>query len=163
MEKGKRKPISTKTRFEIFKRDGFACQYCSAKPPKVPLEVDQIIPVVNGGTNDTENLITACFDCNRGKGSRELTLMPLSTIEKIERMEIAQKQYAQLKRIINKEKKIIQEQVEEVNQIYKIYHPEWRFSDKFKIQVKTFISKLGDIFFSSARSKPIKHFPYFSN
>ena len=29
-----RKPISKKTRFEIFKRDGFSCRYCGAHPPE---------------------------------------------------------------------------------------------------------------------------------
>jgi hypothetical protein len=59
-------------RFEIFKRDDFACQYCGAQPPKVVLEVDHIHPVAAGGRNEPENLITACNKCNRGKGKRPL-------------------------------------------------------------------------------------------
>jgi 5-methylcytosine-specific restriction endonuclease McrA len=142
-EKPKRKAVSIKTRFDIFKRDNFTCQYCSSKPPKVPLEIDHIIPVASGGTNDKVNLITACFDCNRGKGARELTLMPLTTVEKIERMQVAQKQYNQFKRILTKEKKIIEQQIDEVDNIYSMYNEGWSLSDKFRIQVKNFISKLG--------------------
>jgi len=67
-----RKSLSKKTRFEIFKRDGFTCQYCGKTPPQVILEVDHINPVINGGENDVTNLVTACFDCNRGKGAKEL-------------------------------------------------------------------------------------------
>ena len=67
-----RKALSKKTRFEIFKRDLFTCQYCGATPPDVVLEVDHIMPVAGGGTNDEMNLITSCVDCNRGKGKREL-------------------------------------------------------------------------------------------
>jgi len=67
-----RKSLSKKTRFEIFKRDGFTCQYCGKTPPQVVLEVDHINPVISGGDNDEMNLITSCFDCNRGKGAREL-------------------------------------------------------------------------------------------
>lgn len=67
-----RKALSKKTRFEIFKRDGFTCQYCGATPPDVVLEIDHINPVVNGGSNDEMNLITSCFECNRGKGARQL-------------------------------------------------------------------------------------------
>ena len=67
-----RKSISKKIRFEIFKRDSFTCQYCGESAPKVILEVDHIKPVINGGTNDILNLITSCFDCNRGKSKREL-------------------------------------------------------------------------------------------
>lgn len=62
-----RKPVSRSLRFEIFRRDGFVCRYCGSRPPDVVLEVDHIDPVANGGTNDEVNLITSCFDCNRGK------------------------------------------------------------------------------------------------
>jgi len=68
----KRKTISKKNRFEIFKRDKFTCHYCGKTPPGVLLEVDHIKPVFEGGTNELINLITACFDCNRGKGARKL-------------------------------------------------------------------------------------------
>jgi hypothetical protein len=72
MEK-KRKPISKKTRFEVFKRDNFTCQYCGKSSPDVILEVDHINPVSKGGDNDIVNLITACRDCNSGKGARQLS------------------------------------------------------------------------------------------
>lgn len=62
-----RKNISKKNRFEVFKRDAFKCQYCGKSSPDVILEVDHIKPVSEGGSNDITNLITACFDCNRGK------------------------------------------------------------------------------------------------
>ncbi len=60
--------ISTRTRFEVFKRDDFTCRYCGKKSPQVILEVDHIIPICDGGTDDRINLTTACWDCNRGKG-----------------------------------------------------------------------------------------------
>lgn len=68
MAKAKRKPISNKTRVEIFKRDKFTCQYCGRSAPEVILEIDHIKPVAEGGTNDVINLITSCRECNRGKG-----------------------------------------------------------------------------------------------
>lgn len=67
-----RKSVSKKTRFEVFKRDSFRCQYCGRSAPDVVLEIDHIKPVSEGGTNDITNLITSCFDCNRGKGDRLL-------------------------------------------------------------------------------------------
>lgn len=69
---GKRKPISKKIRFEVFKRDKFTCQYCGKSAPDVVLEIDHIHPVSKDGKNDIMNLITSCFDCNRGKGARTL-------------------------------------------------------------------------------------------
>lgn len=68
-----RKSITKKTRFEIFKRDSFRCQYCGRGIDETILEVDHITPVAEGGSNDSINLITSCRDCNRGKGKRKLS------------------------------------------------------------------------------------------
>jgi hypothetical protein len=62
-----RKTLSKKTRFEIFKRDSFTCQYCGKSAPDVILQVDHIMPVSKGGENEITNLITACYLCNQGK------------------------------------------------------------------------------------------------
>lgn len=69
----KRVGLSVKTRFEVFKRDKFKCQYCGKSAPDVILNVDHIKPVASGGKNTMTNLITSCFDCNSGKGKRELS------------------------------------------------------------------------------------------
>lgn len=69
----KRKPMSKKTRFEVFKRDGFKCMYCGAEAPKAVLHVDHVNPVANGGGNDLLNLVTSCSDCNSGKSDRTLS------------------------------------------------------------------------------------------
>lgn len=74
--------ITKKARFEVFKRDGFVCQYCGARPPDATLEVDHIHPVADGGGDDQDNLVTSCFDCNRGKSDRLLTAVPQSLSEK---------------------------------------------------------------------------------
>lgn len=72
ISKKPRKKISQKNRFEVFKRDAFSCQYCGKSAPNVILEVDHIKPISKGGDNNIINLVTSCFDCNRGKGSKEL-------------------------------------------------------------------------------------------
>lgn len=82
--------LSQKTRFEVFKRDAFTCQYCGAHPPDVVLEVDHIVPVVEGGENDMDNLISACFSCNRGKGPISLDVVPQSLAEKAQ--EVAERE-----------------------------------------------------------------------
>ncbi len=68
----KRMPMSKKTRFEVFKRDKFTCQYCGARAPDVLLQIDHVNPVASGGENDILNLITSCPPCNGGKGARHL-------------------------------------------------------------------------------------------
>lgn len=67
-----RKSLSKKLRFEVFKRDSFKCQYCGKSAPNVVLEVDHVEPVASGGGNELFNLVTSCWDCNRGKSNREL-------------------------------------------------------------------------------------------
>ncbi len=61
--------IPKSLRFRILKRDAFKCCYCgkSAEAGAI-LHVDHIITRCSGGTNDPDNLTTACADCNHGKG-----------------------------------------------------------------------------------------------
>lgn len=68
----KRKALSKKVRFEVFKRDKFICQYCGRNSPNIILEIDHIEPVSKGGTNEILNLITSCKECNRGKTNTQL-------------------------------------------------------------------------------------------
>lgn len=74
--KPRRKPITKTVRFDVFKRDRFTCGYCGAHPPAVILHVDHIQPVSKGGTNEIDNLITSCSDCNIGKSNRLLKAVP---------------------------------------------------------------------------------------
>ena len=68
-----RKTITKKVRFEVFKRDSFTCQYCGKSAPDVVLEIDHVKPVSKGGDNNIINLLSSCFDCNRGKSDRKLS------------------------------------------------------------------------------------------
>lgn len=134
--------ISVKKRFDVFKRDNFTCQYCSRKPPKVPLECDHIVPVCKGGKNDIDNLITACFDCNRGKGGIELDNIPDTLVVKMERMIIAKKQYKQYQNLLKKQKQIIDLEIDQVVDVFRSFFDGYTVSDKFRISIKNFISKL---------------------
>lgn len=64
-----RTTLSVRTRFEVFKRDNFTCRYCGRTTPEVVLEIDHVVPVAEGGSNDPINLVTACWDCNSGKSN----------------------------------------------------------------------------------------------
>lgn len=65
--------IGKSLRFEVFARDSFVCQYCGQRPPDVILEADHIHPVSRGGLDELINLITSCYDCNRGKRAKVLS------------------------------------------------------------------------------------------
>lgn len=78
MARSKRKAMSATLRWHVFARDNFTCRYCGAQAGMdgVPLAVDHLVSVVDGGTNAIDNLITACQKCNGGKGARSLSELP---------------------------------------------------------------------------------------
>jgi len=55
------------TRFNLFLRDSFACQYCGRGED---LTFDHVIPRSRGGRTTWENIVTACAPCNLSKGGR---------------------------------------------------------------------------------------------
>ena len=57
------------TRFNLFLRDEFSCQYCGAKGD---LTFDHVLPRSRGGVTSWENVVAACSPCNLRKGSRTL-------------------------------------------------------------------------------------------
>ncbi|MBI3444765.1 MAG: HNH endonuclease [Magnetospirillum sp.] len=58
------------TRFNVFLRDRFSCQYCAEWFPTHDLTFDHVIPRSRGGQTTWENVVTACAPCNLRKGSR---------------------------------------------------------------------------------------------
>ena len=110
----KRKAISTRTRFEIFKRDRFACQYCGRTPPEVVLHLDHVIPVADGGSNKEGNLITSCMECNLGKAD-----VPLGSVRPVPKFDIALqreklKQLEEMNEFLAHEKRILDEVVDSI-------------------------------------------------
>jgi hypothetical protein len=139
----KRKSFSLKERFEIFKRDFFTCCYCGSKPPKVTLEVDHIVPISKKGTNDIDNLITSCFDCNRGKSNIELSSIPKTLEEKHKILVEKELQYKEYNKFVNKINKRIGKEIDEIDNLYNSVYTEYCLSESFKFSVKKFIQKLG--------------------
>lgn len=109
-----RKQLSKKLRFDVFKRDGFKCQYCGTTPEKEVLQVDHIIPVAEGGENDLDNLITSCQPCNLGKGARSLSIIPESLKEKSEKIAEQEEQ------IIGYQKTIMEARQRKINSAWQI-------------------------------------------
>lgn len=64
--------VTKQLRFEILKRDGFRCIYCGRSSNETALQVDHIWPTNRGGETRLGNLVTACADCNSGKGALPL-------------------------------------------------------------------------------------------
>lgn len=57
------------TRFNLFLRDGFSCQYCGATGE---MTFDHVIPRSRGGRTTWENVVAACGRCNLRKSNMTL-------------------------------------------------------------------------------------------
>jgi 5-methylcytosine-specific restriction endonuclease McrA len=68
--KSKRNPIQAALKHEVLKQAKYRCQDCGASNKDTELEVDHIIPVVQGGTDELDNLQVLCKDCNIKKNNR---------------------------------------------------------------------------------------------
>ncbi len=55
------------TRFNVFLRDRFECQYCGAAED---LTFDHVVPRSRGGRTTWDNVVAACAGCNLKKGGR---------------------------------------------------------------------------------------------
>lgn len=91
--KTKRKGISKRIRFAVFARDGFACRYCGSTSEQTQLVVDHIHPVAKGGTDEPENLVTSCFQCNSGKSDKTINQ---AAINESHRLALAQEMQEQV-------------------------------------------------------------------
>ena len=68
------------TRFNVFLRDRFVCQYCGEGLPVHELTFDHVIPKSKGGRTRWDNIVAACGPCNLRKGGRTLSESGLKTL-----------------------------------------------------------------------------------
>jgi len=64
------------TRFNVFLRDKFECQYCHSTED---LTFDHLVPRSHGGQTTWENVVTACSPCNLRKSNKtckEINMWP---------------------------------------------------------------------------------------
>lgn len=139
----RRKGLSKKTRFEVFKRDAFTCQYCGSQPPAAVLEIDHIEPVSSGGSNDQENLLTACFDCNRGKGSESLRSIPSSLVDQAELLAEKEAQLTAYRKLIAARKRRETRDINSIEKALQESYPDNYLSKKSRDSIRIqFLPKL---------------------
>ena len=63
------------TRFNVFLRDRFRCQYCGEQHLRGELTFDHVVPRADGGQTCWTNIVAACSPCNARKD--RLHLKPL--------------------------------------------------------------------------------------
>lgn len=119
-------------RFEVFKRDGFQCAYCGKTPPDVILEVDHIKAKSKGGSEDINNLLTSCFDCNRGKRNIPLTTVPAKVTENLEILHERERQLKEYYKFIKQIERRINNDIEEISKRFTVHFPQKEFTEHFK-------------------------------
>lgn len=62
--------VVTFSRRNLFRRDGYQCQYCGCKPKTSELTIDHIVPRSQDGHSSWENCVLACMKCNSRKGDK---------------------------------------------------------------------------------------------
>ena len=132
-------------RFEVFKRDGFKCQYCGNSAPDVVLHVDHIKPVKDGGDNNITNLITSCADCNLGKGARLLSDKSLVSKQRKQLQELSEKR-EQLKMMMEWREELLKLEDEKTQYL----------KNKFETLTNRIVTDYGVI----ELSKLLKKFPF---
>ncbi len=81
------------TRFNVFLRDAFSCQYCGAGFAAEHLTFDHVIPRARGGRTLWNNVVTACEPCNLRKGHRlprEVKMFPIRKPDQPSNFELQQ-------------------------------------------------------------------------
>lgn len=138
----KRRILRPKDRFDVFKRDGFQCQYCGRTPPEVVLVCDHIRPVSSGGTNDQINLVTSCEACNQGKAASKLECIPTTVVEIRQREAELLEQTKACERLRRSKARIERAQLDEAKDAWEDIHG-WLLPKEDLASMRLFISKIG--------------------
>jgi DNA-binding XRE family transcriptional regulator len=116
-----RKQIHPRKRQRIFERDGYKCLSCGCTGDMASLELDHIIPCINGGTNEDDNLQTLCYKCNMDKryGKAMIKQNSLLDAKPLERLQIIKDKLEEYKHLTYAEFRVIFTQ-DELFRIYRL-------------------------------------------
>ena len=71
IDKTPRIPIPVEVKKYVFDRNGYQCQSCQTIDLSARnLQIDHIVPLAQGGSNDISNFQTLCAKCNREKSAK---------------------------------------------------------------------------------------------
>lgn len=163
------KPVSKRTRFEVFKRDGFVCQYCGDHPPAVVLHLDHINPRKNGGGNDESNLLTSCDACNLGKGAKLLSDAPPSLKSKAKDVREFEEQLRGYRHAMDAKRSRLEQETWEVAEVLVPGSSQTGFDRRWFMSVTRFVEMLGvyevidaaNIAYSRIQRSEYQRFRYF--
>jgi hypothetical protein len=135
--------ISKKIRFEVFKRDGFRCAYCGRTPPEVVLEIDHVDPKFNKGSDSIDNLLSSCFDCNRGKKHIPLDKIPSTLSENIAVIREREEQIGEHRKLLDSIERRIKKDIREVCKVFNDSFPKYTLNTRFRlVSIRKFLKHL---------------------
>lgn len=145
MGRRKRKGLTTRTRFEVFKRDGFTCTYCGRKPPEVVLQVDHIEPHAQGGEDSFLNYTTACDACNGGKSDIPLSDDSAVAVRRreLDRLHAIREQQAMMLRWQQELANVQDEATTGLANLWKSLAPGWEASPTGRQKIAKLATKFG--------------------
>lgn len=104
----KRKAIHPRKKQFILERDNFKCVNCGCSGDFNSLEVDHIISIVDGGSNDDSNLQTLCYRCNMKKYyKRDINNNYLLELTPLKRLELIKRHLIEYKNLTYSEFKVV--------------------------------------------------------
>lgn len=63
-------PVSEQIADQVYQRARFLCEYCQTDKHIAPmLQIDHIVPTSKGGSDELDNLASACYWCNKFKSN----------------------------------------------------------------------------------------------
>lgn len=89
----RKKPILRFSKYNVFLRDSFICQYCGTSVTKNSATLDHVIPTSLGGRHTWENCTTSCSPCN-SKKSDNTEILPKNKPFKPTYYQLAEKRKA---------------------------------------------------------------------
>lgn len=74
--------ITEAIRYQVMLRSNHCCEYCKSQDRFSPVffTIDHIVPIVENGTDDIENLAYSCPLCNRLKWQKTSAIDPVTNI-----------------------------------------------------------------------------------
>lgn len=72
MKQEKRKKITMAERREVYNKYRGRCAYCGEKIAEKDMQIDLLIPIYNGGTDDITNYMPSCRMCNFYKSTMSI-------------------------------------------------------------------------------------------
>lgn len=76
LPKYNKRGITSSRRVDVFSRDGSKCDQCGRTKEEIGLHIQHITPESCGGTDEMDNLITLCSECNLSIGNSKYNPSP---------------------------------------------------------------------------------------